>query len=123
MVASGAQKLLAAIPLEISLIAFNRLLSVSDEMEDSSCRRSAFRQSPKNLVKPSLSLTAGRYYAHDDIGYLWAREAIRYGNAAILAQYLWQADEVDPRVRRELAELVSDLKPLFAIRRSISLSR
>jgi len=47
------------------------------------------------------------YYAHDDIGYLWAREAIRYGNAEILALYLWQADEIDPRVRRELAEMLN----------------
>ena len=45
-------------------------------------------------------------YAQDDIGYLWAREAIRYGNAEILALYLWQADEIDPRVRRELAEML-----------------
>jgi hypothetical protein len=45
-------------------------------------------------------------YAHDDIGYLWAREAIRYGHAEILALYLWQADEIDPRVRRELAEML-----------------
>ena len=46
-------------------------------------------------------------YAHDDVGYLWAREAIRYGNAEILARYLWQADEIDPRVRRELAEMLN----------------
>ena len=45
-------------------------------------------------------------YAHDDVGYLWAREAIRYGNAEILALHLWQADEIDPRVRRELAEML-----------------
>ena len=43
----------------------------------------------------------------DDIGYLWAREAIRYGNAEILALYLWQADEIDPRVRRELAGMLN----------------
>ena len=46
-------------------------------------------------------------YQHDRIGPMWAREAIRYGNAATLAQYLWQADEIDPRVRRELAEMLN----------------
>ena len=46
-------------------------------------------------------------YAHDDIDHWWAREAIRHGNAAILARYLWQADEIDPRVRRELAEMLN----------------
>jgi hypothetical protein len=46
-------------------------------------------------------------YKHDDIDPMWALEAIRYGNAAILAQYLWQADEIDPRVRRELAEMLN----------------
>jgi len=46
-------------------------------------------------------------YVHDDIDHMWAREAIRYGNAAILARYLWQADEIDPRVRRELAEMLN----------------
>ena len=46
-------------------------------------------------------------YQHDYIHPMWAREAIRYGNAATLAQYLWQADEIDPRVRRELAEMLN----------------
>src|SRR6476659_794439 len=46
-------------------------------------------------------------YVHDDINHLWAREAIRYGNAAILARYLRKADEIDPRVRRELAEMLN----------------
>ena len=46
-------------------------------------------------------------YAYEDNGHLWAREAIRYGNAEILAKYLWQADEIDPRVRRELAEMLN----------------
>ena len=61
------------------------------------------RQKPRKTVPKSECWPA--YYAHDDIGYLWAREAIRYGNAEILALYLWQADEIDPRVRRELAEM------------------
>jgi hypothetical protein len=46
-------------------------------------------------------------YPHDDIHPMWALEAIRYGNAVTLAQYLWQADEIDPRVRRELAEMLN----------------
>jgi hypothetical protein len=36
-----------------------------------------------------------------------AREAIRYGNAEILAAYLRQADEIDPGVRHELAEMLN----------------
>jgi hypothetical protein len=63
------------------------------------------RQKPRKTVPKSECWPA--YYAHDDIGYLWAREAIRYGNAEILALYLWQADEIDPRVRRELAEMLN----------------
>jgi hypothetical protein len=61
---------------------------------------------PKNHVKSPLKPECWPAYAHDEINHLWAREAIRYGNAAILARYLWQADEIDPRVRRELAEML-----------------
>ena len=67
-------------------------------------RTPAQRQKPrKTAPKPEC----WPVYAHDDVGYLWAREAIRYGNAEILALYLWQADEIDPRVRRELAEMLN----------------
>jgi hypothetical protein len=45
-------------------------------------------------------------YEHDDIDPSWAREAIRHGNAAILARYLRQADEIDPGVRRGIAEML-----------------
>jgi hypothetical protein len=38
---------------------------------------------------------------------MWARAAIRYGDAKTLARYLRQADEIDPRVRRELAEVLN----------------
>ena len=38
---------------------------------------------------------------------MWALEAIRHGNGAILARYLREADEIDPRVRRELAEMLN----------------
>jgi hypothetical protein len=60
-------------------------------------------QNPRKIAPKPESWPA---YAHDDIDYSWAREAIRYGNAEILARYLWQADEIDPRVRRELAEML-----------------
>jgi hypothetical protein len=61
------------------------------------------RQKPRKTVsKPDCWPP----YAPDDIGRWWALEAIRYGNAEILARYLWQADEIDPRVRRELAEML-----------------
>ena len=62
------------------------------------------RQKPRKTAPKPECWPA--YYPHDDIGYLWAREAIRYGNAEILALYLWQADEIDPRVRRELAGML-----------------
>ena len=62
------------------------------------------RQKPRKTAPKPACWPA---YAHDDVGYLWAREAIRYGNAEILARYLWQADEIDPRVRRELAEMLN----------------
>ena len=62
------------------------------------------RQKPRKTAPKPECWPA--YYPHDDIGYLWAREAIRYGKAEILALYLWQADEIDPRVRRELAEML-----------------
>ena len=62
------------------------------------------RQKPRKTAPKPECWPA--YYPHDDIGYLWAQEAIRYGNAEILALHLWQADEIDPRVRRELAEML-----------------
>ena len=46
-------------------------------------------------------------YEYEDIDHLWAREAIFHGNGAILARYLREADEIDPRVRRELAEMLN----------------
>jgi hypothetical protein len=36
----------------------------------------------------------------------WALEAIRYGNGLILARYLREVDEIDPRVRRKIAEIL-----------------
>ena len=46
-------------------------------------------------------------YEYEDINHLWALEAILHGNGAILARYLREADEIDPRVRRELAEMLN----------------
>jgi len=44
---------------------------------------------------------------YDDINHMWARDAIFHGNGAILARYLREVDEIDPRVRRELAEMLN----------------
>ena len=41
------------------------------------------------------------------IDHVWARDAIFHGNAVILARYLREADEIDPRIRRELAEMLN----------------
>ena len=50
-------------------------------------------------------------YAHDYVGYCGPR-VIRYGNAEILARYLWQAVEIDPRnPSRTSRNAQSDLKP------------
>ena len=46
-------------------------------------------------------------YEYEDIDHVWALEAIFHGNGAILARYLREADEIDPRVRRELAEMLN----------------
>ena len=79
---------------------------------------------PKNPRKIAPKPECWPPYAPDDIGRRWALEAIRHGNAAILARYLWQVDEIDSAVRRELAEMLkSDLKPHLAIGRSTTLSR
>ena len=69
------------------------------------------RQKPRKTAPKPECWPA--YYAHDDIGYLWAREAILYGNAEILSLYLCQADEIDPRVRRELAEMLNPTSKHF----------
>jgi hypothetical protein len=41
---------------------------------------------------------------YEDIDQWWA---IRHGNSSILARYLREVDEIDPRVRRELAKTLS----------------
>jgi hypothetical protein len=52
-------------------------------------------------------------YEYEDIHQWWALEAIRHGNAAILAQHLGEVDEIDTRVRRELSEIVSPTSSHF----------
>ena len=44
---------------------------------------------------------------YEDVGHGCALEAIQHGNRAILVRYLREADEIDPRVRRELAEMLN----------------
>jgi hypothetical protein len=46
-------------------------------------------------------------YVYEDVDHWWALEAIQHGNGAILVRYLREADEIDPRVRRELAEMLN----------------
>jgi hypothetical protein len=65
------------------------------------------RQKPPRKTAPKPECWPA--YAYEDDGYLWAREAIRYGNAETLALYLWQADEIDPSIRRELAEMLDPI--------------
>ena len=45
--------------------------------------------------------------AREPVDDYWALEAIDHGNGSILARYLREAEEIDPRVRRELAEILS----------------
>jgi hypothetical protein len=65
---------------------------------------------PKNSRKTAVGDSCWPY-VHDDIDRSWAREAIRHGEPTILAAYLRQAneqaDEIDPGVRRELAEMLN----------------
>jgi hypothetical protein len=44
---------------------------------------------------------------YEDVGHWCALEAIQHGNRAILVRYLREADEIDQRVRRELAEMLN----------------
>lgn len=46
-------------------------------------------------------------YEYEDIHHWWALDAILHGNGAILARYLREVDEIDPRVRRGLAEMLN----------------
>ena len=57
---------------------------------------------PKNAVGPHCWPSE-----YEDIDQWWALEAIRHGNSSILARYLQEVDEIDPRVRRELAKTLN----------------
>ena len=46
-------------------------------------------------------------FVYEDVDYTWALEAIHHGNGAILVRYLREADKIDPRVRREIAEMLN----------------
>jgi hypothetical protein len=52
-------------------------------------------------------------YEYEDIDHWWALEAIRYGNGSILARYLREVDEIDPRVQRDLAEVFNQTSDHF----------
>ena len=46
-------------------------------------------------------------YAYEDVDEIWALEAIDHGNGSILARYLREVEEIEPRVRRAFAEVLS----------------
>ena len=84
------------------------------------------KSTPTRPKKPRKTAVGDPWwpYEYEDVNLFYALEAIQHGNGAILARYLREADEIDPRVRRELAEMLkSDLKPHLAIGRLLSLSR
>jgi len=58
--------------------------------------------------KPRKVAAAHQRWPHeyDDVDHLWAKDAIIHGNGAILARYLRETNEIDPRVRRELAKVL-----------------
>src|SRR5262245_21673387 len=67
------------------------------------------KSTPTKPQKPRKVAAAPQRWPseYEDIDHMWARDAIFHGNAAILARYLREADEIDPRVRRELAEMLN----------------
>jgi hypothetical protein len=66
------------------------------------------KSTPTNLPKPrKVAAGPNRWPAeYEDVDHMWARDAIFHGNGAILARYLREADEIDPRIRRELGEML-----------------
>jgi hypothetical protein len=67
--------------------------------------KSSFRQKARNAVAGQQSNAWP--YPYEDIDEGWALDAIRHGNRSILARYLRDVEEIDPRVRRALAEILS----------------
>jgi hypothetical protein len=60
-------------------------------------------QKPRKLAASPLQWPA----EYEDIDHWDALEAISHANGAILARYLRESGEIDPRVRRELAEVLN----------------
>ena len=60
-------------------------------------------QKPRKLAPSPLQWPA----EYEDNDHWDALEAISHANGAILARYLRESDEIDPRVRRELAEVLN----------------
>jgi hypothetical protein len=63
------------------------------------------QKTPKTVAGPQQK--AWWPCAREPVNDYWALEAIDHGNGSILARYLREAEEIDPRVRRELAEILS----------------
>ena len=86
-------------------------------MEDVDCYvcRPQFLKPPIKLPKAHKIGTDPQSwpYEYEDVDHWWALEAIRYGNASILARYLREVDEVDPRVCRSLAEILEPTSNQF----------
>jgi hypothetical protein len=62
---------------------------------------------PQNPPKVTVNAAEAWPKIYEDVDHWWALEAIQRGNGAILTRYLREAKEIDPRVRRELAELLN----------------
>ena len=62
---------------------------------------------PQKPRKISVSAHLSWPFVYEDVDYTWALEAIQHGNGAILVRYLREADKIDPRVRREIAEMLN----------------
>jgi hypothetical protein len=65
---------------------------------------SSHQKAHKAVVGPQSNVGP---YAYENIDEFWALEAIRHGNGSILARYLREVDEIDPRVLRALSEILS----------------
>jgi hypothetical protein len=62
---------------------------------------------PQKPRKIDVSAHQAWPYVYEEVDHLWALEAIQHGNGAILTRYLREAKKIDPRVRRELAEMLN----------------
>ena len=62
---------------------------------------------PQKPRKIDVSAHLSWPFVYEDVDHWCALDAIQRGNGAILVRYLREADEIDPRVRRELAEMLN----------------